>query len=313
MPPCLPITIHLRHRAPAMAAAENGPSRLWLNAMPGLFVLLWSTGFVGAKYGLPYAEPLTFLLLRFAMVMVLMLPLALAMRVVWPRSIAQLAHVAVAGVLMQGGYLAGVFCSIHLGMSAGVSALIVGLQPILTAFASAPLFGERLRARQWAGLLLGFGGVLLVVTGRTALSGITPATLALSAMALLSITAGTLYQKRYCGAVDLRAGSVIQFCAAGMVLLPLALGLETMQVRWTGEFMFALAWLVLVLSIGAISLLYILIRKGAATTVASFFYLVPPCTALMAYFIFGETLNAVAVAGMALAAIGVALVVYRRQ
>jgi drug/metabolite transporter (DMT)-like permease len=303
----------MRSGAQAMPAAENGDGRLWLNAMPGLFVLLWSTGFVSAKYGLPYAEPLTFLLLRFVLVIALMLPLALAMRAVWPRSIAQLAHVAVAGVLMQAGYLGGVFCSIHLGMSAGVSALIVGIQPILTAFASAPLFGEKLRARQWVGLFLGFGGVLLVVLGRTALSGITPATLALSVLALVSITAGTLYQKRYCGAVDLRAGSVIQFCAAGLVLLPLALGFETMQVRWTGEFILTLAWLVLVLSIGAISLLYILIRRGAATTVASFFYLVPPCTALMAYLMFSETLNAVAMAGMALAAVGVALVVYRRR
>lgn len=281
--------------------------------MPGLFVLLWSTGFISAKYGLPYAEPLTFLLLRFALVVVLMLPLALAMRVAWPRSLTQVGHVAIVGVLMQGGYLSGVFCSINLGMSAGVSALIVGVQPILTAFASAPLFGERLRARQWSGLVLGFCGVLLVVLGRSALSGITPATLALSVMALVSITAGTLYQKRFCGAVDLRAGSVIQFCAAGLVLLPLALMFETMQVRWTGEFMFTIAWLVLVLSMGAISLLYILIRKGAATKVASLFYLVPPSTALMAYVMFGETLSLMAMAGMVLAAIGVAMVVYRRQ
>ena len=296
-----------------MPAAENSGARLWLQAMPGLFVLLWSTGFVSAKYGLPYAEPLTFLLLRFVLVVALMLPLALAMRAVWPRTWAQFAHVAVAGVLMQGGYLGGVFCSIHLGMSAGVTALVVGIQPILTAFASAPLFGERLRARQWSGLVLGFCGVLLVVLGRSALSGITPATLALSVLALISITAGTLYQKRYCGAVDLRTGSVIQFCAAGLVLLPLALAFETMQVRWTGEFICTMAWLVLVLSIGAISLLYVLIRKGEATRVASFFYLVPPTTALMAYAVFGETLSAAAIAGMALAAIGVALVVYRRQ
>ncbi len=296
-----------------MPAAESGAARLWLQSMPGLFVLLWSTGFVSAKYGLPYAEPLTFLLLRFILVVALMLPLALATHAAWPGNLTQVGHVAVVGVLMQGGYLGGVFCSIHLGMSAGVSALIVGIQPILTAFASAPLFGERLRARQWLGLVLGFGGVLLVVLGRSALSGITPASLALSALALLSITIGTLYQKRYCGAVDLRVGSVIQFCAAGLVLLPLALMFETMQVHWTGEFVFTLAWLVRVLSIGAISLLYVLIRKGAATKVASLFYLVPPCTALMAYAMFGETLSLAAMAGMTIAVIGVALVVYRRQ
>ena len=295
-----------------MPGADSGGSRLWLQSMPGLFVLLWSTGFVSAKYGLPYAEPLTFLLWRFVLVVALMLPLALAMRAAWPNSMRQVAHVAAAGVLVQGGYLSGVFCSIHLGMSAGVSALVVGIQPILTAFASAPLFGERLHGRQWSGLVLGFGGVLLVVLGRSALSGITPATLALSVMALLSITAGTLYQKRYCGAVDLRTGSVIQFVAAGVVLLPFALAFETMQVRWTAEFILTMGWLVLVLSIGAISLLFVLIRKGAATKVASFFYLVPPTTALMAYAMFGETLNATAMAGMALAAIGVGLVVYRR-
>jgi len=296
-----------------MPPAEGGAARLWLQSMPWLFVLLWSTGFVSAKFGLPYAEPLTFLLLRFALVVALMLPFALLMRAAWPDTWAQAGHVAVAGVLMQGGYLSGVFCSIHLGMSAGVSALIVGIQPILTAFASAPLFGERLRARQWLGLVLGFGGVLLVVVGRTQLTGITPATLALSVMALLSITAGTLYQKRFCGAVDLRAGSVIQFCAAGAVLLPLALAFETMRVNWTAEFIGTLTWLVLVLSIGAISVLYVLIRKGAATQVASLFYLVPPMTALIAYVMFGETLSGVAMAGMALAAIGVALVVYRAR
>ncbi len=296
-----------------MPAADNSAKGLWLQAMPGLFVFLWSTGFVSAKYGLPYAEPLTFLLLRFAFVVALMLPLSLAMRALWPRTKAQFAHVAVAGILMQAGYLSGVFCAIHLGMSAGVSALIVGLQPILTAFASAPLFGERLLARQWAGLVLGFGGVLLVVLGRTVLTGITPATLALSVMALVSVTAGTLYQKRFCGGVDLRSGSVIQFCAAGLVLLPFTLVFETMQVRWTGEFVAALAWLVLALSISAISLLYILVRKGEATTVTSLFYLVPPSTALIAYLMFDETLNTTAQSGMALAAIGVALVVYRRQ
>lgn len=281
--------------------------------MPGLFVVLWSTGFVSAKYGLPYAEPLTFLSLRFFLVVALMLPLAWLMRAPWPKTPAQSAHLAVAGILIQGGYLAGVFGSIHLGMAAGVSALIVGLQPILTAFASAPLFGERLRASQWLGLILGFLGVLLVVKGRSSISGITPATLGLSVMALISITSGTLYQKRYCGTVDLRASSVIQFAAAGVVILPLAIWLETMQIHWTTEFVLTMVWLVFVLSIGAISLLFILIRSGAATKVASLFYLVPPVTALFAYAIFGETLSATGTIGMALAAVGVALVVYHRR
>lgn len=281
--------------------------------MPGLFVVLWSTGFISAKYGLPYAEPLTFLSLRFFLVVSLMLPLAWLMRAAWPKTPAQTAHVALAGILIHGGYLVGVFGGIHLGLAAGVSALIVGLQPILTAFASAPLFGERLHGRQWLGLILGFLGVLLVVQGRSSISGITPATLGLSVMALLSITIGTLYQKRFCGAVDLRSGAVIQFAAAGCVVLPLAVWLETMHIDWTTEFVLTMAWLVFVLSIGAISLLYILIRNGAATKVASFFYLVPPVTALFAYAVFGETLSATAMVGMALAAVGVALVVYQRR
>lgn len=281
--------------------------------MPGLFVVLWSTGFISAKYGLPYAEPLTFLSLRFFLVVALMLPLAWSTQAPWPKTPAQTAHVAMAGILIQGGYLVGVFGSIYLGMAAGLSALIVGLQPILTAFASAPLFGERLRRRQWLGLVLGFLGVLLVVQGRSSISGITPATLGLSVMALLSITVGTLYQKRLCGAVDLRTGSVIQFAAAGIVILPFAMWLETMQIRWTMQFVLTIAWLVLVLSIGAISLLYVLIRRDAATKVASFFYLVPPVTALFAYVIFGETLSAIAMSGMSLAAVGVALVVYERR
>ena len=192
-----------------MPETNSGLTRLWLQCMPGLFVLLWSTGFVSVKYGLPYIEPLTFLLWRFVLVIALMLPLTLLMRAAWPNSVRQAAHVAVAGIFMQGGYLGGVFCAIHLGMPAGVTALVVGIQPILTAFASAPLFGERLLARQWLGLFLGLVGVALVVLGRTTLSGITPATLALSLLALTSITAGTLYQKRYCGSVDLRTGSVI--------------------------------------------------------------------------------------------------------
>ncbi|MBL8383945.1 MAG: DMT family transporter [Burkholderiales bacterium] len=279
---------------------------LMVALMPGLFVVLWATGFIGAKFGLPYAPPLKFLLWRFAAVIALMAPLALAMRAPWPRG-AKIAHVAVAGILLQAGYLGGVFVSIDLGLSAGLSALIVGTQPILTAVAG-PLIGERVGPRQWAGLALGFSGVAMVVWGKLGLGGFGWAAVAASVLALLSITAGTLYQKRYCGAQDLRTQSVVQFIAAGAVLLPLSLAFETRPVVWTGELVFALAWLVVVLSLGAITLLLMLIRRGEAAAVTSLMYLVPPVTALIAWLMFGEALTLLSLAGMAVTVAGVALV-----
>jgi len=278
---------------------------------PGVFVLLWSTGFIGAKLGLPDAEPLTFLLLRFAIVCTLLLALILALRRPWPVDRRQVLHIAVAGVLLHGGYLGGVFGAIHHGMPAGPVALIVGMQPLLTALLGGRLLGERVGARQWMGLLLGFVGVVLVLSGKLALAGASVAGLALAVLALFSITAGTLYQKRFCGQMDLWTGSLVQFAATGLVFLPLALTTETMQVNWSGNFIFALGWLVLVLSLGAISLLHQLIRRGAATRVSTLFYLTPPVTALMAWAMFGEQLDLLALAGMALAAAGVALALKR--
>ena len=282
-------------------------SSLFFRLMPALFVLLWATGFIGAKYGLPSAPPLTFLLLRFGIVILLMAALSAATRAVWPRGV-QLAHVAVAGVLLQAGYLGGVFCAIDLGMSAGLAALIVGLQPILTG-AFACTTGERVSARQWAGLVLGFGGVALVVWNKTGTGQSTWPAFAGASLALVSMTAGTIYQKRFCGQQDLRTQSVVQFIAAGLLLLPLALWLETRPIVWSGQFVFALAWLVIVLSLGAITLLLLLIRRGAATQVSSLMYLAPPVTALMAWVLFDEVLAPAALAGMVLAVAGVALVV----
>lgn len=288
---------------------ERGRAEVWVHWMPWTFVFLWSTGFIGAKFGLPYAQPVTFLLLRFGFVLALMLPIALALRARWPAAPAQVAHLSVAGVLLHGGYLAGVFTAIHAGMSAGLAALIVGLQPVLTAVVAAPLLRERVSRRQWLGLALGFGGVAMVVAQRATFAGLTAFSATMILIALLSITAGTVYQKRFCGAFDLRAGSVIQFVAAGLALAPFALLFEHEPVRWTAEFVFAMAWLVLVLSIGAISLLTLLIRRGAATKVASLFYLVPPFTAVIAYLMFDERLGPLGIAGFALAVLGVALVV----
>ncbi|MDR2240909.1 MAG: DMT family transporter [Zoogloeaceae bacterium] len=280
-----------------------------LAVAPGLFVLLWSTGFIGAKLGLPYVEPLTFLLIRFVCVAALLCLLALALRRPWPYRPMQWLHIAVAGSLLHGGYLSGVFLAIHTGMPTGVTALIVGIQPLLTAFLSASMVGERVTARQWAGLALGFAGVTLVVWENLGFTGLSAAGLAFAAMALVSITIGTLYQKRFCAELDLWSGSMIQFVAASLLLLPFALIFESMRVVWSGQFVFALGWLILVLSLGAISLLHLLIRHGAATRVSALFYLTPPTTALMAFLIFGEQLGPTAIAGMAIAAAGVAITV----
>lgn len=277
--------------------------------MPLLFVVLWSTGFIGAKYGLPYAEPLTFLAVRYVLVIGLMTLLALAMRAPWPASPRDAMHIAVTGLLVHAVYLGGVFMSTHHGLPAGISALVVGMQPLLTGALAGALLGERVSSRQWAGLALGFAGVALVVGSKVSVDGV--ATDALGRMllpalaALVGITAGTLYQKRFCPRFDLRTGSVLQFLPSLALTALVASQIETMQIDWSGEFVFALLWLVLVLSLGAISLLNLLIRSGSAVNVASLFYLTPPTTALIAWAMFGETLSPLALAGMAIAVSGV--------
>lgn len=277
-------------------------------ALPALFVLLWSTGFIGARLGMPHAEPLTFLTLRYLLVLAVMAPLALLLHARWPASRREAGHIAVAGLLIQGGYLGGVFCAIDAGMSAGVVALIVGMQPLLTAAAAGRLLGERVMPLQWAGFALGLAGVALVVWHKMSLQGMGAASLGLALFALACITLGMLYQKKYCPSFDLRAGVVLQFGAALAVTLPLALAFETRLVDWSGEFLFALGWLALVLSAGTTSLLFRLIERGAATRVTSLFYLTPAVTAVMAWLLFGETLGTTAIAGMAVAVAGVALV-----
>ncbi len=271
-------------------------------------MILWSTGFIGAKLGLPYADPFTFLALRYALVSGALFIALLAAGSQWPRSSTEIFHTVVAGLLLHGVYLGGVFSSIHLGLEAGVSALIVGVQPLLTAALAVPLVGERINRTQLAGLLLGLAGITLVVWQKLNLGTGTPWSVGLSVIALFGITLGTLYQKRFCGNVSLISGNLIQFASTGIAMGVLAFAFETVNVVWTPEFIFALGWLVFVLSLGAISLLYMLIRNGAAARVASLFYLVPPVTALLAWKLFDERLSAVAVTGMVIAAAGVALV-----
>jgi drug/metabolite transporter (DMT)-like permease len=283
----------------------------WLSPIPVFFVLLWSTGFIVAKFGLPFAPPLTFLLLRCLAVLLVLVPIVLIWKAPWPRG--SVGHIAIAGLLLQAGYLGGVWCAIKLGMPAGVCALIVGMQPILTAGA-APLIGETVRPRQWLGLLFGLTGVAMVVVAKITLIGLSALSIGYCVLALLCITAGTMYQKRFCPRFDLRTGTVIQFSSTVAVLLPLAILFEGLDpgisaVEWTPSFIGALLWSVFALSIGAIFLLFKLLRRSDATEVTSLLYLTPPTTALMAWLMFGEAFSALGALGMLVAVVGVVCVV----
>ncbi len=251
---------------------------------------------------------MTFLAIRMLLAAVLLLTLAVIMRAPWPRTPTAIVHTAVAGVLVHACYLGGVFWAIDRGQTAGVTAILVALQPLLTATLAGPLLGERVTPRQWLGLLLGFVGVTLVITARVEGGVTNAATLTTTTIALVGITLGTLYQKRFCPLTDLRTGGVIQYAVCGLVFFTLAGLTETRQITWTGELIFALAWLVLVLSVGAVGLLYLLIRHGAASRVASLFYLAPPVTVFTAWLLFDERLGPAALIGLAVVVAGVALV-----
>ena len=280
----------------------------WLRAMPAVFVLIWSTGFIVARYGMPYAPPLKFLAVRYALSLVCFgLWVALA-KVAWPKERAQWGHLAVTGVLMQAGYLGGVWAAVHAGMGAGLVALLVGVQPVLTAIWLS-LNGGRISRRQWAGLVLGFAGLVLVVSRKFGQGAeVNLLTMALAVFALLSITAGTLYQKRFVAPCDVRSASAVQMAAALLVTLPFA-AMETQAIEWNAHSTGAMAWSVLALSLGGSSLLYMLIQRGTATAVTSLLYLVPPCTAVMAWLLFAEPITLVTLLGIGLTAIGVSLVV----
>lgn len=294
--------------SPTQASERPSADLLWTAVMPAVFVLLWSTGFIGAKLGRPYAEPLTFLTWRFGLASAFFLVLTVATRAPWPGSWREALHITVAGLLMQGLYLGSVFVAIARGAEAGVTALIVCIQPLLVAAAAGPLLGERVSARQWLGLALGLTGVALVVWRKLALGLGTPSGFALSVLALCALTAATLYQKRFCASMPLRSGNLIQYAATGAVLGLLAWTFESRVVVWSGEFVFALGWLVIVLSIGTFTLLFVLIRRGTAARVSSLFFLVPPATATVAWLLFDETFEPLGLAGVAIAVLGVALV-----
>jgi drug/metabolite transporter (DMT)-like permease len=278
-----------------------------VRAMPVVFVLIWSTGFIAARLAMPNSPPMKFLALRYALSVLCFAVWAVSSRAQWPRSRRQAAHLALVGVLMHAGYLGGVWTAVKLGMGAGLSALLVSLQPVLTAVWVSSR-GGRVSARQWAGLALGLGGLALVVWHKLGLGEIHPVNLLCALAALVSITVGTLYQKRFVGPCDVRTANLVQLAAAFAVTLPLAL-LESEGMRWNGEMVAAMGWSVLGMTLGGSSLLYLLIQRGAATAVTSLLYLVPPCTALMAWLLFDEPIGALTVAGMALTAFGVSLVV----
>jgi drug/metabolite transporter (DMT)-like permease len=278
-----------------------------VRAMPAVFVLIWSTGFIVARFGMPHAPPMKFLMWRYLFSVACFLLWAIAARAVMPATREQVKHLAVTGILMHGGYLGGVWSAVKLGMGAGLVALLVGLQPVLTAVWVSSR-GGRVEARQWAGLAFGFGGLALVVWQKLGVGEIHGLNLLLSVGALLSITAGTLYQKRFVTPCDVRTASLVQLSAALLVTLPLAL-LESESVQWGAQLAGAMAWSVLALTLGGSSLLYLLIQRGAATAVTSLLYLVPPCTAVMAWLLFGEPITIFTIAGMALTALGVSLVV----
>jgi drug/metabolite transporter (DMT)-like permease len=275
-------------------------------AMPAVFVLIWSTGFVVARLGMPHAPPLTFLCWRYALSIVVMGGWALGARAKWPRGPGQWGHLAVSGVLMHAGYLGGVWAAIKAGAPAGTVALIVGLQPLLTAVWVSARGQHRVPLPQWLGLLLGLAGLAAVVWHKMG-GELTPANLGLTLLALGAITVGTLYQKAQVRPVDVRAGNCVQLIAAMLVSLPLAV-LEPGTIDLQPGLIVAMAWSVLVLTLGGSSLLMLLIQRGAATRVTSLMYLVPPCTAAMAWLLFGEPLGVVTLAGMALCAAGVAIV-----
>jgi drug/metabolite transporter (DMT)-like permease len=280
-----------------------------IRAMPAVFVLIWSTGFVVARLGMPHGPPMTFLVWRYVFsIGVIGVWVAASRNIAWPRSPRQWAHLAVVGTFLHGGYLGGVWAAVKAGMPAGLAALIVCLQPVATAIWLSWRGAEHhVSARQWTGLLLGLGGLTLVLWRGMSGGTVGIEQIGLAVAALISITVGTLYQKRYVGPADVRAASLTQLSAALLATLPLAWA-ETAVMHWHAELIAAMAWSVLVLTLGGSSLLYLLIQRGAATEVTSLFYLVPPCTALLAWAAFDEPLTPVMLLGMALCAIGVYLV-----
>lgn len=288
--------------------AATPPDKAFLaKAVPAIFVLLWATGFLAAKLGVPYAQALTILSLRFVLAALMMTAIALLTRAPWPRSWRRIGHIAMTGILLHAVYLGACYIAIYAGMPAGMVALIVGFQPILTAAFAGPLLGERTRPVQWIGIFVGFVGLMMVLWERLVIDLSHPIALIMALLSLIGITAATIYQKRCCPTFDLRSGAAIQYVAASLVIVPGAFLLGIGEIVWAPTFIFALAWLVIVLSGVSIALLSWMISRGAASKVASLFYLTPPIAAVGSYFMFGEILSTLAIAGMAVIVAGLYL------
>lgn len=290
------------------ARTDLPPKGLVERAAPTLFLIFWSSGFVAAKAGLEGAAPLTFLSLRFLIVTALMLAIALVLRAPWPRTWTEIRRLVVLGLVIQAIYFSCSYLAFGAGITAGGLALIVGMQPVLTAVVAVPLLGERFRPVQLLGLALGVAGIVLVLHQKLAAGVGTIAGVGFAVLALVAITGGTLYQKRFCPRFDLWAGGTIQFATAAVVVSLAALLVEDNTVTWTPAFAAGLGYLVLVSSIVSIALLNLMLRRGEASRVATLFFLVPPGAALFAWLLLGESLGPLALAGMAIATTGVALV-----
>ena len=276
-------------------------------AAPAIFVVLWATGFLVAKLGVPYAQPMTILAMRFVLAAIMMASVAIVTGAPWPRSWRKVGHIAMIGVLLHAVYLGGCYAAIYGGMPAGMMALIAGFQPIVTATMAGPVLSERTRPVQWIGIVVGFAGLMMVLWDRLVLDFSHPAALLFAIAALLGITSATIYQKRFCPSFDLRSGTAIQYLAASLIMVPATLILGVGKVDWAPTFIFALAWIVIVLSGVSIALLTWMISRGAASKVASLFYLTPPLAAIGSYFWFGETLSTLALGGMAVIVFGLYL------
>jgi drug/metabolite transporter (DMT)-like permease len=284
---------------------------LWhrfIPAMPVVFVFLWSSAFVGVHFGLPYAEPFTFLAWRFLLAASIFLLVAWRLRSRWPSHLSDYVHIIFCGVLIHGIYLGGVFEAVYRGVPVGVCALILGTQPLITAVLVRPFVGEKVSQRQWLGFIGGALGVALVVTEQLDVFGRDLFGMGLCLMSVVAISIATIYQKRYCSEMDLGSGAFLQFLAAGILMLLLSFLLESGRVEWSGEFLFALTWLVLIVSLGAMTLLWVMVKQNAAVNVASLFFLVPPLALIMMWLLFDETLGLQAIAGMIIIATSVAII-----
>lgn len=291
----------------------NGPHRTSSSLLAWYFVTVWGSGYLATKVGLQYAPPFTFLTLRFAIGLLLVIPLALALRPAWPRTTAVWLHVAAAGLLMHAINLGASHYAQYLGMSAGIAALILALQPLATAAVAARWMNENLQRQQWIGVALGLAGVALVVWHKIDLAALTAGALVAVTIALAAITAGTLYQRVFCPAVDLRAAAVVQFGATLIVLAPLALIVEGFVVRWSWQLFAAIGFLVIFASLFAVNALHTLMRRGEATRVTSLLYLTPIIAVALEWWMFDVRLTPLTAAGIVVTCAGVALVAVKRE